>query len=96
LSGLAEYRGETLKLDTFTQAPIDGALVSFKVPVNLKATVFLSVDDHRYPERWGDLRSEDTAFLERVLKQAMEEDAMMLGHARAAGFGWFKMVEDGK
>ncbi|MCT8268015.1 RAMP superfamily CRISPR-associated protein [Afifella sp. JA880] len=86
------YRAQTIKLDTFTQGPIDNALVEMKVPVGVGATIWLDVQQRRYPQNFAE-EEQDLAFLERVLERARMEDAIILGHASGAGFGWFRLEE---
>lgn len=86
------YEAESIQLDSFTQAPIDGALLSFRADANVKFQVQVRFDGRRYPEGEEGTRDQDQAFLERVIGRATE-DGLELGHSVGSGFGWFDVRE---
>lgn len=77
------YAAQRIKLDVFTQGPIDSALVEFDVPANIGVTCELLLNAHK---------DEDRRFLEGVLKWSKNVGTFRLGHATSAGFGAFEIL----
>lgn len=82
------HKAQGIKLDVFTQAPIDGALIEYEVPADIGVTVRLKLD------RTG-LAPGDEKFFKQVLDDLRHGvRAPRYGHATGVGFGAFR-VEDG-
>lgn len=83
-----------IKLDRFTQGPIDGALLDLRVANNLDAEVWLNFRQDRYKDGLERYLDRDIRHLRALLDELGARDAVMrLGHGSARGMGWFDLEE---
>lgn len=74
-----------IKLDAFTQAPVDGALFKYKVPANVSVLIRLRIRDHG-------LFDGDIAHFDRLMEDLRQpENRLRLGHSTSTGFGAFEV-----
>lgn len=88
----AVYHGHGLQIDTFTQAPMDGALVEFDVPAQVSAKFGIRLARERYAGGLAGELQADFALLERAVKSlAQPHRAPSYGHSTRTGFGLFRV-----
>lgn len=84
------HRAQGIKLDAYTQAPIDGALIEYEVPAKVSVRVKLRIHDHGLVE--GDIQH-----FERVMDYLRQpESRLRLGHSTSTGFGAFEVLHAGR
>jgi RAMP superfamily len=87
------YKAHALKLDAFTQAPIDGALIEYDVPADVSATIVIEVDFARYRGGIEQFQNHDLGLLRRAILSMREAGRSPgYGHAASNGFGNFSVV----
>jgi hypothetical protein len=83
--GARTHKAQGIKLDVFTQGPIDGALLTIAVPAGVKAGVTLSLVAMGNPEH-----ADDKAHLDALITRiAGPGRGIRLGHSTGTGFGAF-------
>jgi len=86
ITGGEEVPFTSVKLDSFSGAPIDNALFTTRAFVGAKLSFALRLKGRgKYQPN-----DEDTALF-KSLKNDIEINGLMLGHGSAKGFGWFKV-----
>jgi CRISPR/Cas system CSM-associated protein Csm3 (group 7 of RAMP superfamily) len=84
------YHAQGIQLDVFTQSPMDGALLTYSVPADLKAQVEFEFDNSRYRDELQALLSSDLGLLDQALATMTLKGAQPgYGHGTTSGFGAF-------
>lgn len=82
-----EFDITSVALDSFSQAPLDGALFTTTVFVGCNYKVSLRLEES------ARCTEADRALCERLIADAVEE-GLMLGHGTNKGFGWFTVTRE--
>jgi CRISPR/Cas system CSM-associated protein Csm3 (group 7 of RAMP superfamily) len=85
----------SVRLDRFTQEPMDGALFATEGFVRPEFTVGLRLLPHPNPRQGSVFDAELRRWVRRLLRhialRGSVEQGLMLGHGRNRGFGWFTL-----
>jgi CRISPR/Cas system CSM-associated protein Csm3 (group 7 of RAMP superfamily) len=81
----------SVRLDRFTQEPMDRALFSTEGFVEPVFTVHLRLRPHPNSDCGAELRRWVRRLLRHIALRGSVEQGLMLGHGRNRGFGWFTL-----
>jgi CRISPR/Cas system CSM-associated protein Csm3 (group 7 of RAMP superfamily) len=83
----------SVRLDRFTQAPMDGALFATEAFVMPCFEVDLQLSQHPCDACDAELRRWVRRLIRHIGQRGAVEEGIMLGHGRNRGFGWFTLSE---
>ena len=83
----------SVRLDRFTQAPMDGALFATEAFVMPCFDVDLQLSPHPCDACDAELRRWVRRLIRHIAQRGAVEEGIMLGHGRNRGFGWFTLRE---
>jgi CRISPR/Cas system CSM-associated protein Csm3 (group 7 of RAMP superfamily) len=85
------FEHTSVKLDRFSGAPIDSALVTTKSFVGTRFDVVLSYRINPCSVDSGSDQGQALAFFKDILLPDIVKNGLILGHGTNMGFGWFKV-----